>query len=428
MFKNDAAREMGSVDVVVAGAGIAGLAAARRLAEAGCGVALLEAGERVGGRMLTVHPGESALPVEMGAEFVHGRPPELLALIREAGLTLFERDGEFVCYENGRLGDCEMGEAFSVLDGLPVEPDMTFAEFLEQAQLPQATADRARNFVEGFNAADAGRIGTAALRRQQEAEEAIEGDRVSFRVVEGYDRVAEYVRDRFLAAGGRLHLKTTVTEVEWERGTVRVRTANPGLTEVRARWAVIALPLGVLQAGRVAFSPLPEAWPAIGRMAMGEAARITLLFQDRFWAATAPEMSFLLSREAPLPVWWTSHPNEAAALTGWVGGPRAAAAPVGAELRDAGLRELSKIFQRDDLESLLIGWHTHDWLRDPLSLGAYSYAPKGAALASEELSLPIEDTLYFAGEHTDTTGHWGTVHGALGSGLRAAAQILASMG
>ena len=145
-------------------------------------------------------------------------------------------------------------------------------------------------------------------------------------------------------------------------------------------------------------------------------------------AAAAPEMSFLLSREAPLPVWWTSHPNEAAALTGWVGGPRAAAAPSDDELRRQALAELARIFHRDDLESLLVGAYTHDWLRDPLSAGAYSYAPKGAALASQELSLPIEDTLYFAGEHTDTTGHWGTVHGALGSGLRAAAQILASMG
>jgi monoamine oxidase len=415
-------------DVIVVGAGIAGLAAARQLAEAGCSVSLLEAGERAGGRILTARPAECALPVELGAEFVHGRPPELLGLIREAGLTLFEREGEFLCYEAGRLGDCDLGGAFSVLDDLPVEPDMTFAEFLAQAALPEAVADRARNYVEGFNAADARRIGTAALRHQQEAEHAIEGDQVSFRVLEGYDRLAKFVLDRFLAAGGRLHLRTAVTGIDWKPGEVGVRTANPELPELRARWAVIALPLGVLQTGGVAFSPLPELWPAIDRMAMGAATRITFLFRERFWKQAAPRLSFLLSREAPLPTWWTSYPNDAAALTGWVGGPRAAAAPVGRTLREAGMKTLAAIFGRDDLESLLIGAYAHDWLSDPLSAGAYSYAPKGAALASEELSHPVAETLYFAGEHTDTTGHWGTVHGALRSGLRAAAQILASLG
>ena len=79
---------------------------------------------------------------------------------------------------------------------------------------------------------------------------------------------------------------------------------------------------------------------------------------------------------------------------------------------------------RDDLRSLLVSAHAHDWQSDPFSLGAYSYAPKGAVTASEEMARPVEDTLYFAGEHTDTSGHWGTVHAAMRSGLRAAQQLL----
>jgi monoamine oxidase len=63
-------------------------------------------------------------------------------------------------------------------------------------------------------------------------------------------------------------------------------------------------------------------------------------------------------------------------------------------------------------------WHTHDWQRDPLIRGAYSYTPADAVGASDVSAQPVEDTLYFAGEHTDTTGHWGTVHAALRSGLR----------
>ena len=90
------------------------------------------------------------------------------------------------------------------------------------------------------------------------------------------------------------------------------------------------------------------------------------------------------------------------------------------------MRSLAKMFRmtENELRAFLIGWHTHDWQSDPLSLGAYSYAPKGALNASDAMAEPVDGTLFFAGEHTDTTGHWGTVHGALRSGLRAAEQIL----
>src|ERR1700756_5246009 len=118
---------MPNPDITVIGAGIAGLAAARALAERGRSVILLEARDLIGGRILTARDPATHLPIELGAEFVHGRPPELLALIREVGLTLYEREGDFVCYENGRLGDCGFfDEAFGVLDNLPESPDLPF--------------------------------------------------------------------------------------------------------------------------------------------------------------------------------------------------------------------------------------------------------------------------------------------------------------
>src|SRR6185437_11155248 len=111
-------------DVVVAGAGVAGLTAARGLAEAGLSVVLLEAAERVGGRVRTVRPAASDWPVEAGAEFVHGRPQELLKLIEEAGLTLVEREGKFYSFENERLNEAAWEDsAFEVLDELPEEGD-----------------------------------------------------------------------------------------------------------------------------------------------------------------------------------------------------------------------------------------------------------------------------------------------------------------
>jgi len=413
-------------DIAVIGAGIAGLVAARALAERGRNVVLIEAQERIGGRILTVRDPATDLPVELGAEFVHGSPPELLNLIREAGLSLYERKGEFVCYEKGELGDCGLfDEAFEILDDLPEAPDLPFAEFIAQRHPPEKIASRATAYVEGFNAADANRIGTAALRKQQQAEASIGGDR-SFRIVEGYDRLAAFLRDRIVAFGGQLHLNTPVTAIRWKSGEVRITTSNPALPEIRATRAVIAVPLGVLQSGSLLMVPAPSrSVEAIRNLAMGSATRITLLFREPFWKSSAPNLSFLFAQESPLPTWWTAAPNNSPTLTGWIAGSRALNAASGTVLRDQALAALATIFRRSDLSDLLVSFHTHDWQSDPFSRGGYSYAPSGAINASDELAIPVDKTLYFAGEHTDTTGHWGTVHAALRSGLRAAAQILA---
>ena len=302
---------------------------------------------------------------------------------------------------------------------------MTFTEFLAQKHLPENLAARITGYVEGFNAADAARIGTAALRHQQQAEEAIEGDRASFRIVEGYDRLAEFLRDRFLDSGGQLHLNTPAAAVNWTPGQVRIITANPALPEFRAARAIIAVPLGVLQSDAISIYPAPPtSLAAIRKLAMGTATRITLVFREQFWETTSPNLSFLIALNQTPPTWWTAAPNPSPTLTGWIAGPRALRAPTGAAMQDHAIATLATIFHRNDLDSLLLSFHTHDWHSDPFSLGAYSYAPAQALTASHELATPVENTLYFAGEHTDTTGHWGTVHAALRSGLRAAAQIL----
>jgi monoamine oxidase len=195
--------------------------------------------------------------------------------------------------------------------------------------------------------------------------------------------------------------------------------------------ALITLPLGVLQAGSVSFVPEPAAVLAHARrMRMGAALRVTLIFDARFW----PDgMSFLFTPQLTPAVWWTSMPERSPIITGWVGGPAAEGLQRG--VRAAGdsdallaicLRSLSSVFRIPEqaLMQRLTSWHAHDWTSDPHALGAYSYAPVDAVDASEKMAVPVAGTLYFAGEHTDTTGHWGTVHGALRSGLRAARQIL----
>jgi len=95
-------------------------------------------------------------------------------------------------------------------------------------------------------------------------------------------------------------------------------------------------------------------------------------------------------------------------------------------LGDKACTTLARIFglRKQKIHGLLKGCYTHDWQHDRFSLGAYSYVATGGLDASRKMTEPVADTLFFAGEHTDITGHWGTVHAAMRSGLRAAEQVL----
>ena len=203
--------------------------------------------------------------------------------------------------------------------------------------------------------------------------------------------------------------------------------------------AIVTLPLGVLQSRSVRFDPQPgTALLHADRMRMGQVCRMSLVFRRRWWAEVANRedagrLSFLFAREgtpwrgAHFRVFWTGFPATDPVITAWSGGT---ASKEFQALDDEAVArvacsELARIFGREPeaVLSELVSHHRRDWERDPLARGAYSWVPAGAADASERMAEPVEDTLYFAGEHTDTTGHWGTVHGALRSGLRAAEQV-----
>ena len=411
-------------DVIVVGAGMAGLTAARTLAEAGSAVLVLEARARTGGRILTRNEGTEV--IELGAEFLHGRAPELWALIDEAQLKTYERTGEFLRREAAGPLQPQTEEGDAVLERLEdfPGPDCSFAEYIARQPLSEHARQQETAYVEGFNAADAREASVLALGRQQLAEDAIEGDR-SWRLQAGYATLIEFQRSQLEHAGGVLKLSTPVAEIAWQRGTVQIHSeAGEIFTAARV---VITLPLGVLQARAVRFTPLPHAQlAAAGRMRMGHAMRATLLFRRRLW----PEgLSFLIAREALPGVWWTAHPTASLTLTGWVGGPRTAQLRGldGAALKAQLIAALAIALDLDPalLEQELVSVHTCDWSADLYSRGAYSWVPVGGLEASAEMCVPVEDTLFFAGEHTDTTGHWGTVHAAMRSGLRAAAQVFA---
>lgn len=420
-----------SADVVIIGAGAAGLTAARDLSDAGVRVLLLEARDRIGGRILTHHTPN--YPVELGAEFIHGRRTETFELVKEAGLRVAEmkwkmarRKGNQWVQDDPMMHDVDKLFAKMRLD----QPDQSFQEFLDHVDADPEIKRQGMRFVEGFHAADPRRISVHSLVINNQAEAEGDFDR-QYRFADGYDSLVKSLSDRIHWKSCELKLNTTVTEIAWARGKVTLKTAAG--PEFQARRAVLAVPLSLLKSGRLGFSPaLREKEKALSLLEMGPVERVSLCFRGRFWEQKEElkDVSFVVTDDPDFPTWWSSNPLPFPMLTGWAAGPYAKAlAGLTEEQRiDRALQSLGQILDLDaaSLRSEFEQGFSHDWQSDPLSCGAYSYALVGGSRAGRDLGAPVADTLFFAGEATDSEGNNGTVHGAIASGKRVAREVLAA--
>jgi len=430
-------------DAVIVGAGLAGLAAARALSDAGASVALLEARARIGGRVWTRRPAGWSAPLELGPEFLHGRDEAFLVLAREARLPLLRLPEGHVERAGGRLRPvADLWERFDAVTrrfgGGRGERDRSVAEWLEARGRSISAADRRLlvAMVEGFDAAPIEKAGILALSTAGEPRVS-DDDRAQFRPVDGYGRLVAWLASPLDPETRALFRSTAVRRIAWSRGRVRLSTTRG---EFRAKRALVTVPIGVLRApagaeGAIAFDPEPPALRrAVAGLAMGDAIKIVFRFREPFWRGARrversgiPDPNFFQFFGEPFPTWWTCAPIEEPVLTGWCGGSRAAS------LRRLPRRELARralaVFAAGvgvpvaRAARLLLDWSFHDWTGDPYSRGAYSYALVGGASAGRALSRPIERTLFFAGEAVGE-GDSGTVPAAIASGLRAARRML----
>lgn len=428
-------------DVAIIGAGAAGLTALRELDRAGCEALCLEARQRIGGRIFTVHDPLSPLPIELGAEFIHGRPPEIWNIVDAAPLTAYDCGDTAVRLQNGKVQD---GQAWDTIERVMADmrlaaaqgPDRAFSEFLANSMHTEEATLWAAGYVEGFNAARQEIIGIASLAQDASASEEIDGGR-AFRLVNGYQAVPLYLLAGVADPVRKLRLNSIVEKIVWQPGaaSVHVRHALTGnLKVIRCRRVVITVPLGVLQAeSGIRFQPEPgEALQAARRLAVGQVLRVMLRFQQAFWEENKDISfaGFLLSDEPVFPTWWTPLSVRAPLITGWSAGPHADTllGQPDAHVVSQAVAALTRITRADParVANLLEAAYFHDWHADPFARGAYSYAPAHALPARAVLASPVAATLYFAGEATELNGHSATVHGAIASGKRAAQQILAA--
>ena len=396
-------------DVLVIGAGAAGLAAAAELARAGRSVLIVEARDRIGGRCDTRRLPAIAVPVELGAEFIHGRPQATYSLMEKAGVAAVDSTRTQLLASDGRLQPVNMfTHAQTVARRKLKGRDVSFRAFLARQRLPRLTRTLATMMVQGFDAADP-RLASA----REILDEWTGVSAAQPRPNGGYGPLLE-----FLARQAKVQLQTVVRELRWKRSSVEVRGTFRG--ERWSAWApraVITLPIGVLP------SLVKDKREALSKLESGPVIRVAMAFREAFWEKAHPGVAFFHSPSAPFPTFWTPLPMHAPLLTAWAGGPKAARLTGSSErhlLRSALASVRSVLGNIDEPSAFAI----HDWQADPYARGGYSYVRVGGTGAREDLAAPLEETLYFAGEATDTEQS-GTVGGALASGQRAAREVLA---
>jgi monoamine oxidase len=430
----DAMRTGKTSDVLIIGAGAAGLAAWRELYSAGLRPVVLEARDRFGGRILTDYSAQ--VPLELGAEFVHGKAPAIWSILKKANLEALEIPEARVVLGRSGLRSCpEYWKIIQRVNG-QIEPanDIPYEQFLAAADASRFEKRLAKSYVEGFNAARAELISTSAIAKADQAATEIEGQK-QFRLRAGYKSLLDWLAEGLPRQS--LHLHTEVHEIHWEKGRVRVvANTRAGERVFAAARIIVTVPLGVLQApsdvrGAIRFiPPLSQKEAAVRYLEMGHVAKLLIGFKKRFWEA-AGSFAFALSLDADMPTWWTQEPLTSNVLTGWSGGSFAEKLIYlsQADLVDRALGSLSRIFghPKSLLREYIDTIHYHNWSNDPFSMGAYSYPKVGGLAAARILAEPVNETIFFAGEATDFQGADGTVHGAINSGQSVAQSIAGSL-
>lgn len=431
---------MNSAEVIIVGAGAAGLACAHHLSQAGVKVLILEARERIGGRVFTHRSDRFSQPLEFGAEFIHGRPKSLLELLERNHSDFTDvLDARFV-WRNGRLKkDSEfwdrMDHFFKRLNP-DRKRDRSIREFMKAHSKRFTVETRAMfaSYVEGFQAADLDVMGEIALAKtEQDNEGELSGEAALFRPSSGFSEVLNFlVQEQRL----KIRLGSIVRVIDWRTGQVTLKTLEQGRHKTyKAKHVVITVPVGVLKdqnsVSCIQLHPeIPKLNRALELLHMGHIQRINFEFANRFWEELSQEKIGFMHADPKyyFPTWWTQMPLRSPVLVAWQGGPKAkdlSALPLGERVQEA-MKTLSHLTGRSPtyLKKHLLSYYTHNWSEDPYSLGAYSYIGLQDHKGLQRLQRGFSDTVWLSGEATASGSDQGTVHGAMNTGIRTAQQIL----
>jgi monoamine oxidase len=426
-------------DVLVLGAGIAGLACAEKLQDAGVSFKILEARSRLGG-----HAWSEVLPdtavVEYGAEFIHGAHRESLDLCASTRSPFIDVCDRRLFKNKNRL--VELPHFWEDLDRIHrlmnknLAQDRSMSEFMKAHHRQMTPTQRKiyASYIEGFEAADLNLAGEKGLADVEQADEPELNKQSQFRPQSGYSSViSKYVKKIGLQKSHVVYHCEVQRLLHDDNGVSVIAALGKSRRQktYRARQAVITLPIGVLQESVVFDPEIPELNEGLSQLHMGHIQRITFQFKDRFWEKLSDRpVGFLhAGPDRYFPTWWTQMPLRSPYLVAWQGGPKALEMSTWSKERrkDTALTTLAFLIGRKKsfLQEQCLDFFTHNWSQDPFALGAYSYIGVQRGRSLSKLQKVFHRKIVLAGEGVAQASGRGTVWGALKSGHEAAEKILA---
>lgn len=407
---------------IVIGAGAAGLMAAWELSKKGVEVMVLESEDRIGGRAHTYIPDGFSHPIEAGAEFIHGKLPLTLGLLKKAKLGYVEASMNMTAFGNGEFhhgfGSPYWGEFAECASNL--KRDCTLSEFLDRYFSEQEYADfryECEQMAQGLDLADPKKLSMFCIRDEWTSED------TQFRTVSGYSALFDFIADSISDKGGKIHLAQKVTRLDWKPGIVKVTTDSGTFY---ADKAIVTTTLGNLQNQTITISPKIDT-SLFDQIGFGEVLKIVMEFEFPFWEETQPDLGFLFTEEAF--TFWTQLDLRRPILVGWIGNDRASemARLQNDVLVGQLLSKLDEAFPKTQVKKILRAKAVFRYTKGQGSHGGYSWTMPESRKAIAEINKGIGNTLWFAGEAFERTGDVATVEAAFKSGRYTARKILRSV-
>ena len=418
--------------ILIIGGGIAGLATAYELSKHNVQVTLLEAKNRLGGRIHTFYDISFSQPVELGAEFIHGDLPHTLSILNEAAISYNKINDTMFHLEKGAFKkqksftkdwDKVMKQMSALTHDMPL--DVFIDTFFGDDKYADLRAS-IKGFAGGFDLADTATASSKSLYREWSNE--MENQ---YRINGGYKVLIDYLATQCKNNGSIIQNNCCAKKISWHKNEVHVLTMCSRF--FKADKAVIAVPVSVLQASNkdenyLEFEPaILQHINAAKDIGFGDVIKIILEFDNNFWNAKNENAGFFLTDEI-IPTWWSQLPIKNAVLTGWVGGEKASSLKLNTdeEILKITLQSLASAFDVsfDTIKSKLKAGKIANWCKEADINGGYSFNMVKSVDAKKVLRKPVEDTLFFSGEALFEGTPVGTVEAALASGKHTALQVL----
>jgi monoamine oxidase len=421
--------------VIVIGGGAAGLMTAYELSKHKIQVTVLEAKNRLGGRIHTLSDNLFSQPIETGAEFIHGDLPITLGLLKEAGIKYHVINDKMFRLEKGKLKKQQgFTNDWNVLmkQMASMKEDISLGDFLKQyfnetkyAELRESV----RGFAGGFDLADIDTASTKTLFREWSDDMGNQ-----YRIDGGYKKLVDYLEAQCKNNGCNFITACCAKKISWQKNKVNILTMCSRI--YKGDKVILTVPVSVLQADAhsedyIEFEPvIPQHINAAKDIGFGSVIKIILEFSEPFWKEKKSNAGFIFTNEQ-VPTWWTQLPIDNSILTGWLGGEKANSLKdnTGEEILQIALQSLSNAFDIpiEDLKMQLKASKIANWNKEADINGGYSFNTMRSVEAKRILHQPVNDTIFFAGEASFEGIPGGTVEAALSSAKGTAQQVLKTL-